>query len=188
MGTHYQSNEQPLWGNCFEISRPRGQQSLTRGTVTSKWLITSSRNSNLSKILCLSLLPVRMEIELTVTEKRWRNHFLHYKSMGKEKIRTQGQITAKLIMWFGLNSHSFELLCLSSLSASLTNIWSKVTEKSWRNHYFHCSRACISKVTSQILPEFKPVQDLMPVLFSCEFDEDWIHSNWEKMETSFSPI
>ena len=25
----------------------------------------------------------------------------------------------------------------------------------------------------------------MPVLVACKFDEDWIHSNWEKMETPF---
>ena len=44
------------------------------------------------------------------------------------------------------------------------------------------------KVTGQIQLKFDPVQDFMSVLVTCNFDEDWIHSNWEKVETSFSPL
>ena len=55
-----------------------------QGHIIPKWLVRSDRNSNASKILCLFLLPVRlMKIEFLVTEKKWRHHFLHYKSMGK---------------------------------------------------------------------------------------------------------
>ena len=57
---------------------------------------------------------------------------------------------SKWIIRSGPNSNSFELLCLSSLPASLTKIQSKVTEKSWRDHFFHRSRACNSKMTGQI--------------------------------------
>ena len=54
------------------------------GHLTPKWLVRSGRNSNPSKILCLSFLPVRlMKIEFIVTGEKWRHHFLHYKSMGK---------------------------------------------------------------------------------------------------------
>ena len=28
----------------------------------------------------------------------------------------------------------------------------------------------------------------MPVLITCKFDDDWIHSNWDKLETPFSPF
>ena len=45
-----------------------------------------------------------------------------------------------------------------------------------------------SKMTGQIRPEFEPDRDFMPVLISCKFNEVWIHSNWEKMETPFSPF
>ena len=40
-------------------------------------------DSNLSEILCMSSLPVSIKrIESKTTEKRWRRHFPHYKSMG----------------------------------------------------------------------------------------------------------
>ena len=160
----------------------------TQGHVTPKWLVRSGRNLNPSNISCLSLLPVSlMKIEFIVTEKKWRHHFLHYKSMGKN-LRAQGQITPKWIIRSGPNSNLFELLCLSSLPASLTKIQSKVTEKSWRPLFFHHSRARNSKITGQIRPKFELVRDFTPVLVTSKFDEDWIHSNWEKMETSFFPI
>ena len=52
--------------------------------VTPKWLVRSGRNLNPSNTSCLSLLPVSlMKIEFKATEKKWRHHFLHYRSMGK---------------------------------------------------------------------------------------------------------
>ena len=114
----------------------------TQGHVTPKWLVRSGQNLNPFNI---SLLPVSlMMIEFIVTEKKWRHHFLHYKSMGKN-FHTQGRITAKWKIRSGPNSNLFELLRLSSWPASLTKIQSKVTEKSGRHHFFHCSRACNSK-------------------------------------------
>ena len=93
-----------------------------------------------------------------------------------------------IIIHSGANSNSFELLCLSSLSASLTNIQWKVTEKKWRHHFFHSSRVRYSKMTSQIRAKFELIQDFMPVLVTCKFEREWIHSNWEKMETPFFPF
>ena len=95
---------------------------------------------------------------------------------------------SKWIYRSGPNSNPFKLLCLSSLPASLTKIQSKVTEKSWRHHFFHRSRARYSKMTGQIWPKFELVWDFMPVLVTCKFVEDRIHSNWENMETPFSPF
>ena len=56
------------------------------------------------------------------------------------------------------------------------------------NIFFHHSRAGNSKMIDQIWPYFELVQDFMPVLVTCKFDGDWIQSNWEKMDTSFSPM
>ena len=112
--------------------------------------------------------------------------FFHYK-MGKN-VCAQGRITPKWLIRSDPNSNSFELLCLSSLPASLRKFQSKVTEKSWRHHFFHRSRTCNSKMTCQIWPKFELVRDFMSVLVTCKFDEDWIDSNWEKMETPFSPF
>ena len=123
----------------------------------------------------------------TTGELKSGHHFLHYKSMG-ETFCSQGRITPNWMIRSGPNSNLFEFLCLSSLPASLTKIQSKVTEKSWRHNFFHRSKACNSKMTGQIQRKFELVQDFMPVLVTCKFDEDWIHSNWEKMKTSFSPF
>ena len=162
-----------------------------QGHVTPKWLVRSGRNLNPSNSSCLSLLPViMMKIEFIVTEKKWRHHFLYYKYMGKN-FSTQGRITPKWIIRSGLTSNLFELLFLFLLSASLTKIQSKVTEKSWRHNFFHCSRACNSKMTGQIQPKFELMLDFMPVLVTCKFDKDLIHSKIvtkKKMETPFSPF
>ena len=61
-----------------------------------------------------------------------------------------------------------------------------MTEKRWRHHFFHRSRARNSKMTGQIRPKFELVRHFMPILVTCKFDEVWIHSNWEKLETQFS--
>ena len=47
-------------------------------------MVRSGPNSNSSEILCMSSLPAsirRIGSKLKATEKRWRHHFLHYKSM-----------------------------------------------------------------------------------------------------------
>ena len=41
-------------------------------------------------------------------------------------------------------------------------------------------------MTGQVQPQSKHFRDFMPVLVTCKFDEDWVHSNIEKMETPFS--
>ena len=98
--------------------------------------------------------------------------------MGKH-FPNQGRINPKWIIRSGLNSNSFELLCLSSLPASLKNIWSKGTKKIWRYHLFR-------HVTPKWLVRYELIRDFMPVLVTCKFDVDWIHSNWEKIP--FSPV
>ena len=56
------------------------------GQATPKWLVRYDQDSNLSKILCLSSFPVSlMKSEFIATEKIWRYHFPHSKSMGTLK-------------------------------------------------------------------------------------------------------
>ena len=46
-------------------------------------MVWPGRNSNSSKVLCMSSLPTSIKrIRSKATEKRWRHHFPHYKSMG----------------------------------------------------------------------------------------------------------
>ena len=72
---------------------------------------------------------------VSINKQPKRAAIAHLRSSWGNKFCTQGRITPKWIIRSGPNSNSFELLCLSSLSASLTNIWSEVSEKSWRHHF-----------------------------------------------------
>ena len=58
--------------------------------------------------------------------------FSHDKSMGNF-LDAQGQLTLRS----GRNSNSSEILCMSSLPASIKRIGSKATEKTWRHHFPH---------------------------------------------------
>ena len=53
--------------------------------------------------------------------------FSHYKSMGIY-LDAQGQLTPSVVR-FGRNSNSSEILCMSSLPASIKRIGSKTTKK-----------------------------------------------------------
>ena len=60
-------------GNCLDAQRQ----------LTSQSVVRSCRNSNLSKILCMSSLSASIKrIQSKANEKCWRHHFSHYKSMG----------------------------------------------------------------------------------------------------------
>ena len=50
------------------------------------------------------------------------------------------------------------------------------------------SRANNSKVNNPIQPKFELIWVFMPVLVTCKFDKDPIKGDWEKLETSFSPL
>ena len=66
--SHYKS-----MGNFFRCSR--AANSIVSGPI---W-----PNSNSSEILCMSSLPASIKrIGSKATEKRWRHHFPHYKSVG----------------------------------------------------------------------------------------------------------
>ena len=58
----------------------------------------------------------------------------YYKSMGNF-LDAQGQLTPQSVVRSGQNSNSFEILCMSSLPASIKRIGSKATKKRWRHHF-----------------------------------------------------
>ena len=60
----------------------------------------------------------------------------HNKSMGIF-LDFQGQLTPKSVVRSGRNSNSFEILCMSSLPASIKRIGSKASEKRWRHRFPH---------------------------------------------------
>ena len=62
--------------------------------------------------------------------------FSHYKSM-EIVLDSQGQLTPWSVVRSGQNSNPSEILCMSSLSASINRIRTKATEKRWRHHFPH---------------------------------------------------
>ena len=60
----------------------------------------------------------------------------HYKSM-RNSLDAQGQLTPWSVVRSGRNSNSPEILCMSSLPASMKRIGSKITEKRWRHRFPH---------------------------------------------------
>ena len=63
--------------------------------------------------------------------------FSHYKSPMGIFLDAQGQLTLLSAIRSGRNSNSSEILCMSSLPASIRRIGSKATEKRLRHHFPH---------------------------------------------------
>ena len=117
------------------------------------------------------------------TEKRWRHHFPHYKSMGA----------------FCCHGHqSFDPICLKTLcSLSPPPVMLHIRfDQDWptgfrdiqvqKRKIFVISRASNSKVSGLIRPEIKLVRAFMPVLVTSNFDDDSIKNELAIMETPFS--
>ena len=86
----------------------------TQGQLTLKSVMESSRNSNPSKLLRLTLLPERMKkIHLKMKALEWSQRYSHYKSMGIFP-NTQGQLTHKSFVGYCPISNTSKILWLSS--------------------------------------------------------------------------
>ena len=108
---------------------------VTQGQVTPKWMVWFGPKSNSTKLLCLSWLSATlMMIRSKMNELAMATAFSHYKSTGKF-LDAQGQLTPSSVVRSGQNSNSSEILCMSSLPASIKRIGSKATEKKWRHHF-----------------------------------------------------
>ena len=79
---------------CINFSDAQGQMTL-------ELVVVSGRNSNLSKLLCMSSLPARMRmIESNMKELECSQDFSHYKSMGIFPD-AQGQLTPQALVRSG---------------------------------------------------------------------------------------
>ena len=102
--------------------------------------------------------------------------FSHYKSMGNF-LDTQGQLTPQSVVRPGRNSNSSEILCMSSLPASIKRIGSKATEKRWRHyfpHYKSMGAFCCHGHQSFDPISLKRLCSLspLPVMLHIKFDQD----------------
>ena len=111
------------------------------------------------------------------TEKRWRHHFPHYKSMGA----------------FCCHGYqSFDLICLKTLcSLSPPPVMLHIKfDQDWPTGLrdIRRSRASNSKVNSLIRPQIKLVRAFMPVLVTSNFDDDSIRKKNELARRQHFPI
>ena len=160
-------------------------------------MFRSGRNSNSFEMLCMSLLPASIKrIGSKATKKRWRHHFPHYKSIGAFcwhghqsfdpiclKILCSlslipSDATHKIWSRLDINSNSYEILCMSLLSASIKRIGSKTTEKRWRHrfpHYKSMGAFCChgNKNFDPICPKTLCSLSPITVMLHIKFDQDW---------------
>ena len=83
-----------------------------------------------------------------------------------------------LISRTGRNSNSSEILCMSSLPASIKRIGSKTTEKRWRHcfpHYKSMGAFCChgNQSFDPICPKTLCSLSPTPVMLHIKFDQDW---------------
>ena len=108
-----------------------------QGQITLESVVVSGRNSNISKLSCMSLLPTRMKlIHTKMKELEWSQDFSHYKSM-RIFQDAQGQLTPQSLVESGPNLNSSEILWLSSLPASMKKIRSKMKALVCSQHFPH---------------------------------------------------
>ena len=81
-----------------------------QGQITLESIVVSGRNSNSSRLSCMSLLPARMEmIESKMKRLERSQRFSHYKSMGNFPD-AQGQIIPQFLLRSGRMPNSFKML------------------------------------------------------------------------------
>ena len=108
-----------------------------QGQITLELVAVSGRNLNLSKLSCMSSLPVRMRmINSKMKELKCSQDFSHYKSMGIFPD-AQGQLTPQSLVRSGRISNSSEMLCMFSLPESMDKIRSKMKALECSKHFPH---------------------------------------------------
>ena len=93
-------------------------------------------------------------------------------------LDAQGQLSPLSVVRSGRNSNSSEILCMSSLPASVKRIRSKATKKRWRHHFPHYKSMgafwchgpqSFNPVCLKTLCSLSPP----PVMLHIKFDQDW---------------
>ena len=105
-----------------------------QGQLTLKSVMESCQNSNPSKLLWLTLLPLRINMihsKLKALERS--QHFSHYKSMGI--FQTLKKVTHKSLIGSCQVSNPSEILWVSLLPARMKKIQSKMKALEWSQHY-----------------------------------------------------
>ena len=108
-----------------------------QGQITLELVVVSGRNSNSSKLSCMSSLPARMRmIDTKMKEPEFSQDFSHYKSM-RIFPDAQGQVTPQSLVRTGRISNSLEMLWMFLLPASMKKIRSKMKALECSQHFPH---------------------------------------------------
>ena len=108
-----------------------------QGQIILELVAVSGQNLNSSKLSCMSSLPARMRmIDSQMKELECSQNFSHYKSMGIFPD-AQGQLTPQSLDRSGRISNSSEMLWMSSLTASMKKIRSKMKVLKCSQHFPH---------------------------------------------------
>ena len=157
-----------------------------QGQITLVLVVVSGRNSNSTKLSCMSSLPARMRlIKSKMKEVECSQDFSHYKSMGIFPD-AQGQLTLQSVVRSGQISNSSETLWLTSLPAKMKKILSKIEALECSQHYtsivFRRARADDSGVGGGIWSKFELIQAFMHVPVTCKNEDD--DSKMKELECS----
>ena len=102
------------------------------------------------------------------------------------------QITLGLVVVSGRSLNSSKLSCISSLSARMKMIQSKMNELEWSQHFSHYKSMGIFQdaqwqLTPQSLDESGPNSNLYEI-FTCKYEEDPIKNEGASVFTTLSPL
>ena len=161
-----------------------------QGHLIPKGMLRPDRNSDSSEILCLSLLPANlMKIETKLKVLAWRHRFpqsfRHSVASNSEPIWPEIELLTRS-RFYSCPGYMYQQV--------LTKIRSKKNVLAGRHHFpikslweiFRRSSAPSSEGSSPIWPKFELIQEFIPVLVTCNFDEDRIKTEGVSLETSFS--
>ena len=142
-----------------------------QGKLTPQSVVQSSRNSNSSKLSCMSSLPASMKKDqMKISQVKVETPFSHHEPY---------LLPWKPVVGSGRISNSFKLLFMLSLPANMKRIRSRTAEKKWRHHFSHYkpmgiflrrSRAANSSVGGPIRLKFELVRALMHVFVNRKYE------------------
>ena len=153
-----------------------------QGQLTPLSVVQPGLNLNSSEILCMSSLPASIKrIRSKATEKRWRHHFPHYKSMGTFCCH---------------GNHSLDPICLKTLcNLSPPPVMLHIKfDQDWSTGLrdIQVQKCKIFVIQGQVTPKLvvstgqKSNTSFMPVLVTSNFDDDSIKNEQASMKTAFS--
>ena len=149
------------WKHYFPHHRKMGIFLDIQVQITPYYVVLSGRNSNSSKILCMSSIPTNSKwIGLIQREKKWKHQFFR-------RLRAANSVIRDRIL------NSSKLLCMSSLPVSMKRIPSTTTEKKWQQCFPNYNTICChGNLWSD----------------RGEYEKDQMKNSGENVMMSFSPL